>query len=35
MKHAYAWERPLLAVLLLLSGLEARAQQAWRPFRLG
>ena len=35
MKYAYAWARPLLAALLLLSGLRAGAQQVWRPFRLG
>ena len=35
MKHAYRWARPLLAALLLFSGLRAGAQQAWRPFRPG
>lgn len=35
MKHACRWARPLLAALFFLSGIGARAQQAWRPFRSG
>ncbi|MDO7846648.1 T9SS type A sorting domain-containing protein [Hymenobacter sp. M29] len=35
MKHAYRCLRPLLAVVLLMTGFGARAQQAWRPFRPG
>jgi hypothetical protein len=35
MKYACVWARPLLAVLLLLNGFGAVAQQAWRPFRPG
>ena len=34
MKHTYNWTRPLLAALLLFTGLGAHAQ-AWRPFRPG
>ena len=35
MTNAYAWARPLLAVLFVFIGAGACAQQAWRPFRPG